>query len=84
MACKCGSNRIADIGGKSSDCNNVSIDGTKVDVGSTYVPKDMGIGGGSYIHFRFCMDCGQMQGTFPIPETELEELAKEIEDDEEY
>ena len=85
MACKCGSKRIADISGKSSDCNNISIGGTTVDVHSEYVPRDMGIGGGDYLRFSFCMDCGQMQGTFPIPETELEETAKEneeIEDEE--
>ena len=77
MACKCGSNRIADISGKSSDCNSIGISGTNVNVHSEYVPRDMEIGGGDYLRFSFCMDCGQMQGTFPIPKTELEEIAEE-------
>lgn len=37
-----------------------------------YVPSDMGIGGGDYIEFEWCLDCGQIQGTFPRLMTELE------------
>lgn len=32
-----------------------------------YVPDGLGIGGGDYLNFSFCLDCGQMQGEFPVP-----------------
>lgn len=36
------------------------------------VPHDMNIGGGDYIEFEFCLECGQIQGEFPTPLTEME------------
>ncbi len=33
-----------------------------------YVPYNMGIGGGDYIEAIYCLDCGQIQGKFPIEE----------------
>lgn len=38
-----------------------------------YVPRDLGIGGGDAIHFIYCLDCGQIQGKFPVPPTAIEE-----------
>ena len=38
-----------------------------------YVPRDLGIGGGDDVHFAYCLDCGQIQGKFPVPATEMEE-----------
>lgn len=67
---RCESVRIASISSKSSDMNFVRIGENKED---GYVPSDMGIGGGDYIRFEWCFDCGQIQGTFPLPMTELEE-----------
>ncbi len=70
MSCqRCKSTRICSAGGKVSDMfwhavNEKSKDG--------YVPGDLGIGGGDYIEFDYCLDCGQIQGTFPLPSTELE------------
>jgi len=37
-----------------------------------YVPDDIGIGGNDYVKFKYCLNCGQIQGKFPIPESELE------------
>lgn len=37
-----------------------------------YVPKDMNIGGGDYIRFSYCLDCGKIQNEFPLPKTDLE------------
>ena len=54
-----------------------------------YVPYDMGVGGGDYFKLKWCLDCGQIQGAFPLPQTELEgaaeleEEAPELEDAEE-
>lgn len=70
MACQsCGSERIAEVGGKVSDLCHVAIGEQEHD---GYVPQDMGIGGGDYLDFDFCLNCGQIQGTFPLPRTELE------------
>ena len=39
-----------------------------------YVPEDMGIGGGDNVKFTYCMNCGQIQGKFPVhPEVYSEE-----------
>jgi hypothetical protein len=60
MSCKCGSNRLIEVGGKVSDMfwanqrdNNVEYDG--------YVPTGLGIGNGDYMDFTYCLDCGQIQ-----------------------
>lgn len=79
MICKnCKSARISDINAKSDDRNTISV-GNKEEH-SCYVPRDMNIGGGDYVSFSYCLDCGMMQGNFPLPETELEQ--KETEDNE--
>ena len=74
MGCqKCGSDRIMEINGKTSDLfygryKNNETDG--------YVPDDIGFqGGGDYIDFDYCLECGQMQGEWPIPEPDLSEDA---------
>ena len=62
--CKCGSGRIASMNAKCSDC--CSIDLPHGETLNGYVPKNLNIGGGDYIKFRFCMDCGRIQGEFPL------------------
>jgi hypothetical protein len=42
-----------------------------------YVPNDLGIGGGDYIQFSYCMDCGKIQGSFPLPPSKLEIVSSE-------
>jgi hypothetical protein len=32
-----------------------------------YVRSDIGIGGGDYVSFQYCGNCGQIVGKFPIP-----------------
>lgn len=85
MVCQnCKSSRIAEVGGKCSDMSNVYIEKKSTE---GYLPNDLGIGGGDYIDFNFCLDCGQMQGTFPLPITELESSEDEDEnndDDKEW
>lgn len=66
---KCGSERIAEVSAKCSDLCVVSVAGFESD---GYVPTDMGIGGGDYVEFDYCMDCGQMMGEFPLPASRLE------------
>jgi hypothetical protein len=72
---KCNSNRVISVNAKCSDMcgiesNNSSTDG--------YVPRDLGIGGGDYIDFSYCLECGQLQGNFPLPTADIE---KDITDD---
>jgi hypothetical protein len=38
-----------------------------------YVPPDLGVGGGDDGHFAYCLDCGRIQGAFPVPATRIEE-----------
>lgn len=72
--CKCGSNRIAHVNAKCSDMCNVYMVNSDHSQ-SDYVPKDMGFYGdgyGDYVEFDYCLDCGQMQGKFPLKKTALE------------
>jgi hypothetical protein len=41
-----------------------------------YVPRDLGFGGSDDVQFDYCLDCGQIQGQFPLPPAELETLPK--------
>lgn len=72
----CHSFRIACVSGKTSDMCSVTMsspadeDDIVEQVG--YVPGDMNIGGGDYIEFRFCLECGQIQAEYPTPLTEME------------
>jgi hypothetical protein len=38
-----------------------------------YVPRDLGIGGGDDVQMTYCLDCGQIRGSFPLPLTSLEQ-----------
>lgn len=70
MGCqKCNSKRTATVQAHCSDMCFVQMDGTEK---SGYVPDDMGIGGSDDVIFEYCLDCGQMQGEFPIQKTEIE------------
>jgi hypothetical protein len=46
-----------------------------------YVPCDIGIGKGDYLEFDYCLECGQMQGTFPIPDEVVQ--SKFVQEDDE-
>jgi len=39
-----------------------------------YVPRDLGIGGGDDVQLAYCLDCGQIQGKFPLATTQMEEM----------
>lgn len=78
MFCQnCHKNRILSVNGKCSDMCDVQssdIGGMSYD---GYVPRDLNIGGGDYIEFEMCLDCGQVQGKFPISaETVAKALGK--------
>lgn len=70
MSCRnCKSERIANVCSKANDLQTVTIGGKEH---QDYLPRDLGIGGGDYVQFQYCLDCGAIQGTFPLPPTELE------------
>jgi len=75
MKCqKCKSNRVASVQSHCSDLCHIEI-GDKES--NDYVPEDMGIGGGDDVEFDYCLDCGQIQGEFPLPTSSLEETNEE-------
>lgn len=76
MPCqKCNSTRIANVDAKCSDMCSISIEGDAYSLTEAeYVPEGLNIGGGDYIDFDYCLDCGQIQGNFPIPEETIEEI----------
>lgn len=67
---KCNSERIASVSAKCDDRCFITVGNQER---SDYPPRDMGIGGGDYVDFSYCLDCGQMQGQFPLAPTEMEE-----------
>ena len=66
---RCDSTRIISV---TAHCNDLCV----VSMGNAekegYVPEDLGIGGGDDVEFDLCLDCGQQQGTWPLPESKLE------------
>lgn len=71
MKCKhCQSTRILEVSSKASDLHSWSIGNYGCEDG--YLPDDFGIGGGDYIDFSLCLDCGKVDGEFPLPVTEYE------------
>ena len=69
MKCdKCESDRILGVGAKCNDIWAVAFSGvSQVD----YAPRDVGLGGGDYLDFQICLDCGKVQGDFPIEDPEV-------------
>ena len=64
MPCtKCNSDRVASIMGKCSDRSCMRFKGKEH---TGYVIDDVGIGGGDYIEFDYCLEYGQIQSLFPV------------------
>jgi len=62
---RCSSDRVAHVKGKTADMCMYDYK----DLGrDDYVPRDVGIGGGDFVEFSYCLECGQMQGNWPITE----------------
>jgi len=69
MKCKnCESQRLCFICGKCRDL--FSYQTQDVDEYDVYVPRNIGIGGGDYIEFTYCLECGMIQDSFPKYEQE--------------
>jgi hypothetical protein len=61
MTCKCNSDRIVKASGKCDDKFFATQFNTQFRIEGDYVPYGAGIGGGDYISFAYCLDCGQIQ-----------------------
>lgn len=67
----CSSSRIASISAKCSDCFSMRY---QLEDYNGYVPDNIGIGGGDYVEFNYCLECGVIQGSqFPTAEPDLED-----------
>lgn len=65
MKCQnCQSERIIDILAHSSDSNGFSMNGVEKE---GYLPPIKGICGGDDVETAICLECGQVQGSFPQP-----------------
>lgn len=66
MICqRCKSNRIVTVSGKTSDLFSMKYRDTNK-LYNGYVPYGIGIGGGDYMKFDYCLNCGQIQDNFPL------------------
>ena len=71
MTCqRCDSDRIMFVGGKCSDLCEYHYNGKEKYGGA---PSDVGIGGGDYIEIEYCLQCGQIQGKFPVKDPDSNE-----------
>jgi len=68
MKCKrCGSERVLEVSGKCDDRCCVTFKGVeRVD----YPPRVKGVCGNDYIGVDVCLECGQVQGSFPVADPE--------------
>jgi hypothetical protein len=61
---KCNSNHITEVCAKCSDLFSCTFSTGREYTG--YVPDGFNIGSGDYVEFKYCTDCGQIQGEFPV------------------
>lgn len=71
MSCQhCKSERIAHVDAK---CSDMCIFRVGLEERIDYAPKNVGIGGGDYVSFDYCLECGQIQDpNFPIPQENVD------------
>lgn len=71
MPCqRCSSERVLFVQSHADDRQFWILNGNS---GEGYLPYDFGIGGGDDVTMNLCLDCGQVQGKFPLPKTEMEQ-----------
>ncbi len=66
MKCdRCESKRLMTVTAKCSDLFHAYVEGREID---GYVPRNLNLGGGDYVEFDSCLDCGKIQGPYPLEE----------------
>lgn len=83
MTCqRCNSKRVLNFNGKCSDLYSADMNGMSYE---GYALHSVNLDGGDYVGGAVCLDCGQLQGKWPVdPIEELETIAEidsEAEDD---
>jgi len=77
MSCDaCCSTRLLSVSSKVSD--RCYVDSNENEHRG-YVPRDIGLDGGDYLAFEYCLNCGKIQGEYPLSQAEIE-IKKEIEE----
>ena len=71
---RCKSERVARVEGKCSDQGFVRIP-IEDYLHEGYMPELPGVCHGDYIAFSVCLDCGQIQGKFPVPSSRMKALS---------
>jgi hypothetical protein len=71
---RCKSHRVASASSHGSDMQSFSIGSASHD---GYLPDDVGIGGDDDLEIEYCLDCGQLQGEWPLPLSAIERGEKE-------
>jgi len=61
----CKSERLMTVNAKCDDRCSINYDDMER---HDYVLDFIGIGGGDYVNFEYCLDCGRIQGDFPVEE----------------
>ena len=77
---RCKSVRVAYISGKCSDLCSFTAqlaEGIEVE-GDGYTPQGVGLVNeyGDYVEFEYCLDCGQIQGEFPVKDAAVHKAIK--------
>jgi len=80
---RCVSDRIMTASAKCSDLGWVSLENTSPPIERQgYIPGDLNIGGGDYLEIDVCLDCGQLQGKWPITDAlAISQIKGETDDD---
>ena len=82
MGCQeCTSKRILSLYGKCNDRSNSSMQEYDHEHNG-YAPHIDNVCGGDDIQFDVCLDCGQIQGEWPLDITEFEEECEDAESEE--
>jgi hypothetical protein len=68
MTCLCSDKKLISLTGKCSDLCSVSY---KDQESCGYVPNNIGIGGGDYVEFKYCGNCGYIQNFKPLTDAEI-------------
>lgn len=70
---KCNSERIIHVQAKCSELCTESLVNLAHRHQQGYVSSDIGLdSGGDYIRLKYCLECGQIQGKFPLPLASIE------------
>ena len=70
MSCKvCKKDMLVKVQAKCKDMCRIQYNGNEYD---GYTPGGIGIGGGDYVEFTYCLNCGQIQDSFPMSDEWLQ------------